>query len=64
MSTSSSGNCYIFTLMDYFTKWPEAIVIPNKRAETVAFELLKICMRMGFPTLYSSDQGREYEKPD
>ena len=38
------GNCYIITLVDYFSKWPEAEPIT---ARTVAEFLYKIiCRRM------------------
>lgn len=56
----SSGNRYIFTVMDLYTKWLKDIAIQNKRSEKVDFELLKIWLRMGFPTLYSNDQRREF----
>lgn len=46
--------------MDLYTKWLKDIAIQNKRSEKVDFELLKIWLRMGFPTLYSSDQRREF----
>jgi hypothetical protein len=36
MPKSKSGNSYILSLVDYFTKWPEAIAIPDKKAETIA----------------------------
>jgi hypothetical protein len=37
MPKSKSGNSYILSLVDYFTKWPEAIAIFDKKAETIAF---------------------------
>ena len=41
------GNCYIITLVDYFSKWPEAEPITDKTARTVAEFLYKIiCRRM------------------
>jgi hypothetical protein len=60
MPKSKSGNSYILSLVDYFTKWPEAIAIPDKKAETIASSLYKIFLTMGFPAIYSSDQGREF----
>lgn len=42
LPTPSSGNRYIFTVMDLYTKWLKAIAIQNKRSQKVAFELLKI----------------------
>ena len=57
MPVSKSGNNYLLTVMDYFTKWPHAVPIPDKSARTVASALYNICMVMGFPAVYSSDQG-------
>ena len=33
---TKSGNCYIITLVDYFSKWPEAEALPDKTAEGVS----------------------------
>ena len=41
------GNCYIITLVDYFSKWPEAEPIADKTARIVAEFLYKIiCTQM------------------
>ena len=47
---------------DYFTKWYEAISLPDQRAETTADALLKhwIC-RFGCPRSIHTDQGRNFE---
>ena len=42
---SRSGNRYIITLVDYFSKWPEAAAIPSKEANEVAFFLFKMICR-------------------
>ena len=60
MPVSKSGNNYLLTVMDYFTEWPHAVLIPNKSAKTVATALYNIFLVMGFPAIYSSDQGREF----
>ena len=39
---SSSGNKYILTLSDYFTKWVEAVPLPSKEAPGVASVLYKV----------------------
>jgi transposase InsO family protein len=44
--------------MDYFTKWPEAIAIPNIKAETVTkFIYEQIICRHGVPQEILSDRG-------
>ena len=30
---SGQGNCYLLVLQDYFTKWAEAIPMPDRTAE-------------------------------
>lgn len=60
LQTSLSGNRYNFTKMNLYTKWLKDIAIQNKRSEKVDFELMKIWLRMEFPTLYSRDKRREF----
>ena len=58
----TQGNRYICVVMDYFTKWPEAYVLPNHEAETVAEVLVnQFFTRFGVPGELHSDQGREFE---
>ena len=57
---SKSGNSYIITCLDYFTKWPEAAAIPDKSAESVSNFLFKLITRHGSPVVIQSDQGREF----
>ena len=47
---TNKGNVYILSVIDYFTKWPEAYALPNQEAETVADALLGgILSRFGLP---------------
>ena len=48
---TTSGNSYIVTCSDYFTKWPEAAAIPDKLAATVAKFLYQLITRHGSPTI-------------
>lgn len=59
MPQSTSANNYILTLLDVFTKWPEAVYIKSKNAVDVALALYQIFLNMGF---IRSDQGREFGK--
>ena len=59
---TNKGNVYILSVIDYFTKWPEAYALPNQEAETVADALLGgILSRFGLPDTLHSDQGRNFE---
>ena len=40
--SSESGNRYILTLSDYFSKWVEAVALPTKQAPGVANALFKV----------------------
>ena len=42
---TARGNCYIITLVDYFSKWPEAAPLPDKSARSVALFLYKMMCR-------------------
>ncbi|UYV78634.1 K02A2.6-like, partial [Cordylochernes scorpioides] len=59
---SDLGNKYILVIMDYFTKWPVAVPIPDQEASTVSEALLQdwVCI-FGVPRILHSDQGRNFE---
>jgi hypothetical protein len=58
---TSNGNRYIIVAMDYFTKWSEAIAIPNIKAETVTkFIYEQIICRYGVLQEILSDQGTSF----
>ena len=52
-----SGNKYIMTVTDYFSKWPEAKGIPTKEAYQVAEFLYALFMRHGFALVSSLTKG-------
>eukprot|EP00731_Ephydatia_muelleri_P003172 Em0001g3172a len=58
---TTSGNSYILTLRDYFTKWVEAVALPTKEASGIASSLFKIFMKMGLPAVITTDQGSEFK---
>ena len=45
---SAAGNCYILTVSDYFTKFTEAVPLPDKGAFGVAKSLFKVAVYMLF----------------
>ena len=59
---SSRQNQYILTAVDHFSKWAEAIAIPNHTATTVAKVLAThVFPRYGMPVQILSDRGPEFE---
>ena len=58
---TTQGNHYILMIVDQFTKWTEAIALPNHTAKTVAeaFMVNWIC-RFGTPRELHSDRGTEF----
>lgn len=59
---TKNGNRYILVICDYFTKWLDAIPLPNQEAVTIADKLVKnfICT-FGVPLQLHSDQGTNFE---
>ncbi|XP_042227369.1 uncharacterized protein LOC121869870 [Homarus americanus] len=59
--TTDGLNKYIFGAMDYFTKWPEAYVIPNLEATIARVLVDQFFCRFGVPQELHSDQGKNSE---
>ncbi|GBM10450.1 hypothetical protein AVEN_263360-1 [Araneus ventricosus] len=54
-------NQYVLVLMDYFTKWPGVIPIPDQEASTVAEELVQSWISCyGMPMILHSDQSTNF----
>lgn len=54
-------NCYVVSITDAFTRWPEAAVVADKTAEHIAEVFLNeyVC-RYGPPRYLTSDRGAEF----
>ena len=55
-------NRYMLVIVDYWTRWCEAIPIPNKESATVAGAFMRVWVsRYGCPMSILSDQGKEFD---
>ena len=61
-SETDDGNTCILVVTDYFTKWTQAIALPDHTALTVADALVvEIFLKFGTPLILHSDQGAEFQ---
>ena len=58
---TKSGNIYALTVIDYYTKWCEAIPLKSKDAYTVVDAgFRQIFCRFGPPRFLITDNGKEF----
>ena len=57
---SERGHRYILTVIDYATRYPDAVALKNITIETVAEALVEIYSRVGIPEEVLSDQGTQF----
>ncbi|XP_075188552.1 uncharacterized protein LOC142270515 [Anomaloglossus baeobatrachus] len=57
---SSSGKRFVLTVVDFATRYPEAVALSSVRADEVADALLAIFSRVGYPRRMLSDQGTQF----
>lgn len=60
LERTEKGNRYILTVVDYATRYPEAVPLKNTTAETIADELIRIFARLGIPDKILTDQGTNF----
>ena len=57
---SERGNKYILTVVDYCTRYPEAVPLKSIDTESVAEALVNIYSRVGIPREVLSDRGSQF----
>ena len=60
MPASDKGHQYVLTLVDYATRYPEAVPLKNIDTETVAEARLDLYSRVGIPEEVLSDLGTQF----
>ena len=57
---SEAGHRFILTLVDYATRYPDALALKSITTENVAEALLDLFSRLGFPEEILSDMGTQF----
>ncbi|XP_037526097.1 uncharacterized protein LOC119403222 [Rhipicephalus sanguineus] len=58
--TSYQGNRYILTMVDFATRYPDAIPLPSIESKMVAEGLMEMFSRVGLPREIVSDRGTNF----
>ena len=51
------GSCFVLTICDYTTRYPEAVALPSTEAHCISKELVGVFAHMGIFEEIPSDQG-------
>merc|ERR1711893_365423 len=57
---SDRGKRFILTIIDYATRYPEAVALANIDTETVAEALMEVYSRVGIPSEVLTDMGTQF----
>ena len=58
---SSRGNRFILVIGDYFTKWMEAVALPDQETTTITEAFINVFIsKFGIPRILHSDQGSNF----
>lgn len=57
---ASNGSRYILTMVDFASRWPEAVALKDIETTTVAEAMLEIFCRVGIPKEVLSDRGTQF----
>ena len=58
---SVHNNIYLLVIQDYFTKWVEAIPLPDQTASRITAEIVRLFAVYSIPDILHSDQGTNFE---
>ena len=58
---STNNNRYLLVVQNYYTKWAEAVPLPDQTAARITGELIQVFSIFGHPKILHSDQGRNFE---
>ena len=60
LAKSNQGHQYILVILDYATKYPEAILMCTMATEEITCELVMLFSRVGIPDEILTDQGTPF----
>lgn len=60
LNKSARGHEYVLVILDYATRYPEAIPLRNMASKTIAKELIQVFSRVGIPKEILTDQGTPF----